>query len=771
MTANYLSDYNVSVRANLPGYISYDSVRNQYVTSNGKRFPTYLQAKWYCDYIIKNGGSRISYAEAGINSGFSADFVNNRYYSTSGLTTFDNAFTYTRSGNATMVDSDGLLKWAPHNLLTYSEDFTNAVWSRASGVSVSADAVVAPNGETVADSVSYASGGGSEFLRYAAFASSVGVAYTFSFWIKAVSGETSGTLDQGNLTSQSFTATSEWQLVSHSITFSTNNWWDIQLNGAGTIAIYGAHLYRSDLGGMVNNFDRGDSYVPTTSAARYLPRVGNHVYDGSTWVNEGYQHESEARTNLIVESSDFSDASWAKTNSTVTLDSIGPDGVSNSAATYSGSGNNRIRFTTPQLVSTAYTFSAYVKAGTANFIYVRNIALDGLPAADGVWWDTSDFSVSIQGTDVIAAGVVNYGNGFYRVWVYGITPATIGANLVDVGVSDIGGTTTGTGTCIIYGAQLEAGSTPSSYIPTSGSTVTRAADTLTAPSANLPWPEPEVIGPELVTNGTFDTDISGWIDEASAGGSIAWNASGYLDLVNVTGTSRAAQDVSVSAGSVYAITVQVVSLGGSSAAALYLDGAGSSAIDFVTADVGTHTIYYVAPDASLKISIRNFSIATTVSLDNISVREINPLAVSIQMDGTMTYADTDQTTEMEFVSWFEDSDNSIRLNLTTGGALPASTGDIDFVQRAGAVTDRVDSRSNLYSPGINVPFNIASRHGSTFINGAVDGTALTANTTPVALPDLSSTDMEIAPDFMGNIGQVRVWADDLGDTGIAGASE
>jgi len=38
--------------------------------------------------------------------------------------------------------------------------------------------------------------------------------------------------------------------------------------------VYGAHLYRSDLGGMVDNPDRGDSYVPTTSAAVYMPRRG-----------------------------------------------------------------------------------------------------------------------------------------------------------------------------------------------------------------------------------------------------------------------------------------------------------------------------------------------------------------------------------------------------------------------------------------------------------------------------------------------------------------
>ena len=55
MSTNPKVEYNTSVRANLPFGITYDSVRNQYVTSNGKRFVTYKQADWYLDYIIKFG--------------------------------------------------------------------------------------------------------------------------------------------------------------------------------------------------------------------------------------------------------------------------------------------------------------------------------------------------------------------------------------------------------------------------------------------------------------------------------------------------------------------------------------------------------------------------------------------------------------------------------------------------------------------------------------------------------------------------------------------
>lgn len=145
---------------------------------------------------------------------------------------------------------------------------------------------------------------------------------------------------------------------------------------------------------------------------------------------------------------------------------------------------------------------------------------------------------------------------------------------------------------------------------------------------------------ELVTNGTFDTDISGWTDFSSAGGSIAWNPAGYLDLVNSTGTSRAGEDISVTAGKVYQISVDVVSLGGSTSAALYLDNSISSIIDFVAAGVGTHTIYYVAIDATLNISVRNFDTGTTVSLDNVFVKLADPdrsvNANGLIINGTVT---------------------------------------------------------------------------------------------------------------------------------------
>lgn len=147
----------------------------------------------------------------------------------------------------------------------------------------------------------------------------------------------------------------------------------------------------------------------------------------------------------------------------------------------------------------------------------------------------------------------------------------------------------------------------------------------------------------------------------------------------------------------------------------------------------------------------------------------NLTAVSIQMEGTMSYADEGDGVQTLFARWLSDGNNSIQIYSDTAST---NTGRIRFRQAASGVISLVsEGGSGSYTPGVNVPFNIASRHGSTFINGAVDGTALTANTTPTALPDLTATDLEIAPNFNGTIKRLRIWGSDIGDTGIAAASD
>ena len=144
--------------------------------------------------------------------------------------------------------------------------------------------------------------------------------------------------------------------------------------------------------------------------------------------------------------------------------------------------------------------------------------------------------------------------------------------------------------------------------------------------------------------------------------------------------------------------------------------------------------------------------------------------MSIGYKALVTFADTDDPDELKTYDWRADSSNSVYSRIRTN----QGTGQVQFRQDVEDVVNTVETGGSVYTPNINVPMSIASRHGSTFINGAVDGTALTANTTPTAFPGLSTSDLLIAPQGGPQIIQSFImWGGttgDIGDTGIAETS-
>jgi hypothetical protein len=279
-------------------------------------------------------------------------------------------------------------------------------------------------------------------------------------------------------------------------------------------------------------------------------------------------------------------------------------------------------------------------------------------------------------------------------------------------------------------------------------------------------------GSELVTNGTFDSDTSGWTDAAAPYTTINWDA-GTIEITASGGTARANQGpITTVVGQTYIISVTCTQKTSDASSFVHIgtSAGGTQYKNNLTKNeaAGVVTNYtFTATSTDLYIQIGSAVDTATVNFDNISVREINPLSVSIQMDGRMTYADTGSGSEVEFLNWEADSNNLIDLYLS---AASTATGRLVYRQKNAGTSDVVETGGDTLSPDILVPFNIASRHGSTFINGAVDGVALTADTTPVALPDLSATDLQLGYDFMGTIKLFRMWSDDLADAGIAEAT-
>ena len=98
--------------------------------------------------------------------------------------TGSNLVDFTRQSSGTYVGSDGLIKTAVTNLLTYSEDFSNAEWGAASSATkVSATGVDDPFGGATAstwrnDGTGFADGG----IRRT-ISGTNGLTYTYSIWI------------------------------------------------------------------------------------------------------------------------------------------------------------------------------------------------------------------------------------------------------------------------------------------------------------------------------------------------------------------------------------------------------------------------------------------------------------------------------------------------------------------------------------------------------------------------------------------------------------
>lgn len=140
-------------------------------------------------------------------------------------------------------------------------------------------------------------------------------------------------------------------------------------------------------------------------------------------------------------------------------------------------------------------------------------------------------------------------------------------------------------------------------------------------TAAINFPAAESLGPELVTNGTFASNITGWSNVSDAGGTIAWNPLGYLDLINTTGTARAQQNFVVTAGRTYKF---VVSNPGANTVDVYA-GSTSGGIELLatTLTAGqTGTYILTATSSLMSLGFRNFGAGTTDSIDNVSVKEV-----------------------------------------------------------------------------------------------------------------------------------------------------
>ena len=200
-------------------------------------------------------------------------------------------------------------------------------------------------------------------------------------------------------------------------------------------------------------------------------------YDPITRAGRGLLIE-ESRTNNLLRSEEFDNASWTKSNSSISANvTLSPDGTLTADKlmdTVSNSVHGVIQSFTA-VNATIYSGSIFAKASERNWIY---LTWGGTMGATGAYVNLTDGS---SGT--IDAGVTltvnNFGNGWYRINITKTAPGSGSSNLSVFTASGNNGVTyigDGASGVFIWGAQLETGSFPTSYIPTTSATVTRSAD-------------------------------------------------------------------------------------------------------------------------------------------------------------------------------------------------------------------------------------------------------------------------------------------------------
>ena len=453
-----------------------------------------------------------------------------------------------RATTATRVNSDGLIEVVPYNLLTYSNTFSNASWFKNNTTITTSQA-----GYDETNNASLLVENSTASTHFIGKTPSLSGQITISVYAKA---NTRNWLYLRGV--QAGVPVFGWFNLSDG-TLGT-----IQTNGTGSIESVGNGWYRCSL--TIANFNTGfETYIGISTANNTISYLGNEssVFIQNAQVNSGASAKEyfpttdrlnvprldysnggcpsilvePQRTNLLLRSEEFNTTNWAKTNSFVTANNtIAPDGNLTADLITATATNGYLYPTNTNIFSfaggTQRAYSVFLKAGTATSVRL-------IISTSAFQYFSSTFNLSSGTATADSANtnvfIENYGNGWYR--------CTISATIASASSSQlqIGRVANGLN-FYIWGAQLEAGSYATSYIPTTSASVTRTADVIskTGISNLIGQTEGTVyaeIAPLTIDSTSRDIEIS---DGNNNRVIIQFNNTGIGGFVIVGGSTQAA---------------------------------------------------------------------------------------------------------------------------------------------------------------------------------------------------------------------------------------
>jgi hypothetical protein len=423
----------------------------------------------------------------------------NDYVSATPLVDHQRSMSGANLSPGTFVNSSGLIETTKVNLLARSQEFNESNWVKAAGgvaavPSVTANAEIAPDGTLTADRVVFSLNGGTSLSDISDLRQTVVTGtgtYTVSFYIRSFDGTSSYSflLRDGDGLVSLFNVTGSWQRIE----VSSPNYLAgskfigfVLRGGTGTsssadILVWGAQLEEGTT---------ATTYIPTTTSASAAPRFD---HDPTTGESLGLLIE-ESRTNSYKFSNDFTQSNYGSIVGNIPSPAYpGPGGATSATLIIPSGGNSAYNFGRSDAGTGPVIQTASIYAKAAGYTALGFNTITGGYVNDLTIFNLSTGTVFSAQPNSAGAYMEPVGDGWYRC----VIPSSVAYSgaagtqiiswyVIDQPSTGFGSyTPNGTDGIYVYGAQLEQGSFPTSYIPTTGTALTRSADVAEITGANF----------------------------------------------------------------------------------------------------------------------------------------------------------------------------------------------------------------------------------------------------------------------------------------------